>query len=169
MSDIDFNMIRTVRVSHKKFESIKSNAKYLVIEDEDTGSAVVFIPKDGRDDNDNTVRHISDKFKVSIQWRLNTDGDFALRDNSNGYDYGRNIDYEEYCDRVHFKDFNEARCFLEEMLCGFSCISTKYYLIKEFYDIVEPLIRVVNERQKGRWVKEMSGNYNGTFIEVTIW
>lgn len=169
MNIIDLNEIRTVRVSHKKFETIANKAKYLIIEDEDSGYTIVFVPKDSSDDKKKCVGHISNKFAVSIQWRLNTDGDFAITDSSNGYDYGRDIDYEEYCDLVHFKNFYDARRFLEEMLCGFSCISTKYYLIKEFYDMLEPLICFVDEKQKGKRREEMSGNYNGTFIEVTIW
>lgn len=42
MGKIDFSIIKTVRVPHQQFESIKNNAKCLIIEDRDNGSVLAF-------------------------------------------------------------------------------------------------------------------------------
>ena len=42
MNKIDFSIIKTVRVPHQQFESIKNNAKCLIIEDRDNGSVLAF-------------------------------------------------------------------------------------------------------------------------------
>lgn len=42
MDKIDFSMIKTVRVPHQQFESIKNKAKYLMIQDKDKGDVLTF-------------------------------------------------------------------------------------------------------------------------------
>lgn len=43
MSKIDFSIIKTVRVPHQQFESIKNKAKYLMIQDKDKGDVLTFV------------------------------------------------------------------------------------------------------------------------------
>ena len=46
MGKIDFSIIKTVRVPHQQFESIKNKAKYLIIQDKDNGDVISFIRVD---------------------------------------------------------------------------------------------------------------------------
>ena len=42
MGKVDFSIIKTMRVSHQQFESIKNKAKYLTIQDKDKGDVLTF-------------------------------------------------------------------------------------------------------------------------------
>lgn len=42
MGKIDFSIIKTVRVPHQQFESIKNKVKYLIIEDKNKGDVLMF-------------------------------------------------------------------------------------------------------------------------------
>ena len=44
MGKIDFSIIKTVRVPHQQFESIKNKAKHLMIQDKDNGDVLTFAP-----------------------------------------------------------------------------------------------------------------------------
>lgn len=55
MAKLDCSMIRNVRVPHQQFEAIKNKAKYLMVEDRDSGEIISFV----RENDDNTS--LSDK------------------------------------------------------------------------------------------------------------
>lgn len=46
MGKIDFSILKTVRVPHQQFESIKNKAKHLMIQDKDNGDVISFIRVD---------------------------------------------------------------------------------------------------------------------------
>ena len=48
MGKIDFSIIKTVRVPHQQFESIKNKAKYLMIEDKESGEVLSFVRNGGK-------------------------------------------------------------------------------------------------------------------------
>lgn len=120
-------------------------------------------------DNEPCVSSTNSKIKASIEWNFFTDGDYTFQKRNNGYDYGKIEDSYEYHGRAHFTDYIEAQEFLEEMLCNAAVSPAHYYLIKKFYNMFDSLIRFINYKQKGQCREEMSGNYDDTFIEVTIW
>lgn len=100
MSKIDFSIIRTVRVPHKQFESIKHKAKYLMIQDKDKGSVIGFVRVD---DDKNT-----NSFKVG---KLTT-GVFSGKNGSMGFKYGEEYKFFTYYDAgyLHLKTTNGLWC-----------------------------------------------------------
>lgn len=48
MVKLDFSMIRNVRVPHQQFEAIKNKAKYLIVEDKESGEVLSFVRNDGQ-------------------------------------------------------------------------------------------------------------------------
>lgn len=48
MVKLDFSMIRNVRVPHQQFEAIKNKAKYLIVEDKESGEVLLFVHNDGQ-------------------------------------------------------------------------------------------------------------------------
>ena len=55
MNKIDFSIIKTVRVPHQQFESIKNKAKYLIIQDKKNGDVLAFVREDD-DKNTESIR-----------------------------------------------------------------------------------------------------------------
>ena len=52
MNEIDFSIIRTVRVPHQQFVAIKNNAQYLIIEDKNKGDVLTFSRVDDNNDTE---------------------------------------------------------------------------------------------------------------------
>ena len=48
MVKLDFSIIRHVRVPHQQFEAIKNKAKYLIIEDKESGEVLSFVRNGGK-------------------------------------------------------------------------------------------------------------------------
>ena len=77
MGKIDFSIIKTVRVSHQQFESIKNKAKYLIIQDKDNGNIMTFIPEEF-DNKDSLENNIFDSFDDNIKKHLNIMAGYLL-------------------------------------------------------------------------------------------
>lgn len=60
------------------------------------------------------------------------------------------------------------RDLLEEMIASFRTYPGKYYLIKDVYDLLEGFHRVIWNNNEVRMEDGMSGNYDGTFISLSI-
>lgn len=52
MGKIDCSIIKTVRVPHEQFESIKNKAKYLIVEDRYNGEILSLVRDDNGKDED---------------------------------------------------------------------------------------------------------------------
>ncbi|WP_302660029.1 hypothetical protein [uncultured Clostridium sp.] len=121
--------------------------------------------------------------KIEILYNLYTDGDYSLNNPEYFGCTGRNVktEYDDFYDYVGSKSFenkNESTCrmyakeFLEEFLCeGIHVSSSHYWLLKDFYNIIEGLMDVISEDFEGdekEYIGELSGNQTGTQIVVTI-
>lgn len=91
MGKIDFSIIKTVRVPHQQFESIKNKAKYLMIQDKDNGDVLTFVPIE------KTVT--SNAFKAVTHVK----GIFVGKDSSMGFKQG--------------KEYQFTTCIRHNMLC----------------------------------------------------
>lgn len=100
MSRIDFSIIKTVRVPHQQFESIKNKAKYLIIQDKKNGDVLAFV----RDDGDKNT----EPFKVG---KLTT-GIFVGKNGSMGFKNGEEYKFFTYyyAGYLHLKTVNGLWC-----------------------------------------------------------
>jgi hypothetical protein len=128
---------------------------------------------------------------VRIEFRadFSTDGDFRFEEanlnelaqkleNSSLYDdaaiqYGYDHDCEDITFFLKAEGKNNAcryalRDLLEEMIASFRTYSGKYYLIKEVYDLLEGFHEVIWNNEDVDMEDYMSGNYDGTFVSLSI-
>lgn len=110
--------------------------------------------------------------KITITWKLYTDGDFSLR---NYKKYNGEFDgLERYFGMVEFEDEDKAKCmrtakiYLEKMLCDIKVLYSRYYAIREIYDMFSLMINFVEEKRTGKKTGNMDGDYYGTEITVVI-
>lgn len=120
--------------------------------------------------------------KVIINYKLYTDGDYTLRnpEKFGCIDKCITLNDFEYYDYVGLKEFqndekwrckNNAKDFLWKFLCeGLTISYTHYWLLKDFYNIIEYLTSVIDQFENG--VNEItqciSGNYLGTEIKIKM-
>lgn len=119
--------------------------------------------------------------KIKISYRFYTDGDFSLINPEQFGCTGRNVPMEvgfmetffDYIGSVTFENKEEWRCkcdaktFLESLLCdGLHISYTHYWLIEDFYKIIEQLLQFINANESGETFQTLSGNYDGTAIAV---
>lgn len=115
--------------------------------------------------------------KIRVRYGFYTDGDYSLRNYEEFGCTGREVEIEdEYFDYIGVMDFeNEevwrcklgARNFLQKLLCdGIHISYTHYYLMEDFYNIIESLLNFINQNDTGEFYKRLSGNYDGTYIRV---
>lgn len=111
--------------------------------------------------------------KITITWRLYTDGDFSLN-NYEKYNCIEYDGYEQYFGMKEFENKDELQCmvdgrtFLEQMLCDMHVSYTHYYILEYLYQMFEKLIKFVCKREEGIKTEYMSGNYEGTEIIVVV-
>lgn len=109
--------------------------------------------------------------KIRISYEFCTDGDYSLKEcNHFG---GKEINDEYYVGEKIFENEdnwkckNEAISFLEEIMCdGLHISYTHYWLLGEFYYIIESLIKFIDRHDKGDFYEEINGNYSDTFIKI---
>ena len=120
--------------------------------------------------------------KINISYALCTDGDYKLNNAENFGCTGRNVEvndfeYYNYVGSVEFVNEEKWRCkadaknFLYKFLCdGLHVSYTHYWLLRDFYNLIESLVEVIDNYETGMSVsrKHISGNYMGTGIEVAI-
>ncbi len=64
----------------------------------------------------------------------------------------------------------DAKNFLTQLLCdGIHISYTHYWLMEDFYNIIESLINFIDKNDSGEICKNLSGNYEGTRIDVYIY
>lgn len=117
--------------------------------------------------------------KIRISYTFYTDGDYSLRNTEKFGCTGTEMEIEDdYYNYVGSKEFEneeewrckyEARSFLEELLCdGIHVLSTHYWLLKDFYDIIEALMDFICNNNSGTKYETLGGNQDGTMIMVKI-
>lgn len=115
--------------------------------------------------------------KIWISYGFCTDGDYSLRNLDILGCTEKQVTIEDtvfdYIGVIYSENENESECklkartFLQKLLCDCIDISyTHYWLIKDFYIIIDSLIDFIDENNSGELYKEMDGNYNGTYIKV---
>lgn len=111
--------------------------------------------------------------KIHIQFQLCTDGDYSL---SNPELFGATLNhYEDYIGEKIYKMEDTIMCqisareFLEDFLCnGLHVSPSHYYLLKDFYEIIDESIKFITKGEDGCLTKELSGNYDGTYLTIII-
>lgn len=100
MKTIDCGIVKTIRVPHQQFESIKNKAKYLMIQDKDKGDVLTFALIG------ETVA--SDPFKVATHVK----GIFIGKDGSMGFKYGKEYEFYTYYHNkcIHLKTKDGLWC-----------------------------------------------------------
>ena len=115
--------------------------------------------------------------KIQIIYELCTDGDISLRKPEKFGCTGQNIEVEDeyfdYIGNMTFENSNDFLCkeeaqnFLEKLLCdGVRVSHSHYYLIKDFYEIIDYLINFINDNNEGLCCKELKGNWDKIQILV---
>lgn len=112
--------------------------------------------------------------KIEISYGFQTDGDYSLKTPKKFGCIGEN----EHFDFIGTKTFTnnetwrcklEAKTFLEQLLCdGIHISHTHYWLMEDFYDIIDSLIDYINQNDFGTSTRILSGNYSPTTIAVEI-
>lgn len=120
--------------------------------------------------------------QIDINYTLRTDGDYKL---NNEKDFGctgievisDDFTYYDYIGSIKFENENAELCkkdaqnFLWRFLCDGICVSyTHHWLLKDFYELVESLDEFIEQFESGIafFQKHISGNYEGTKIDVSI-
>lgn len=111
--------------------------------------------------------------KAVVTYVFNTDGDYSLKEPEK---FGC-ISADDYCymgrKEWEASDWHgsagEAKYFLQELLCdGLHVVSTHYWVLKWFCEMIERFDENIHYNDTGVWVERLSGNYEGTYIEVAI-
>lgn len=85
--------------------------------------------------------------------------------------------YERDWEDIHFcltADGKSDACryalrdLLEEMIASFRTYSSKYYLIKDVYDLLEGFLEAIWENNEIKREDSMGGNYDGTYVYLKI-
>lgn len=121
--------------------------------------------------------------RIEILYKLYTDGDYSLNNPEHFGCTDRNVktEYDDSYDYVGSKLFENkdeftcrmlAREFLEEFLCeGIRVSPGHYWLLKDFYNIIDFLINAISkdfEENEREYIRGLSGNQSGTEIIVMI-
>ena len=62
-----------------------------------------------------------------------------------------------------------SREFLEDFLCnGLHVSPSHYYLLKDFYEMIDESINFIIKGEDGSLTKELSGNYDGTYLTIIM-
>lgn len=120
--------------------------------------------------------------QVNVQVGLSTDGDYSLR---NHLDLEMPFDgFEGYYNSLLFTDDNpkqhkfedsgdmQFNCrwrainWLRKILCELHVSYTHYYLIEDLYNLFNEAIEAIGRVED--FHKEISGNYEGTYIQVNF-
>lgn len=122
--------------------------------------------------------------KIKVSYQFCTDGDYSLDNPEEFGCTGKDVkledysddEYDEYADFVGemiFEDCESWRCknhatsFLKKLLCnGIHVSYTHYYLLEDFYNMIDRSIHFISSSDKGEYCEFMSGNQDGTEIRV---
>lgn len=111
--------------------------------------------------------------KINIDFELYTDGDYALY---NPKAFEAELSFEVYEGHKVFEVAQKSTCqmyareYLENFLCdGIRVIPSHYELLGKFYDMInECIVFIYNYGEETTLRRELSGNYDGTYISVKI-
>ena len=120
--------------------------------------------------------------KIIVKIGIETDGDFRLEnhkeykmkyDDCGGYDgvfvFEEDTPLYPYEDHSYnkFDAWWRAQRLLEHMLCDIHVIHTHHYVLDYLYHMFDNAIRDLHDRLSSSY-HEISGNYDGTYIEYTV-
>lgn len=113
--------------------------------------------------------------KIDVSYVLQTDGDYSLQ---NPEEFGGTVtEFGKYAGHKVFVHKDPNRCkraakkFLSKFLCdGLPVLYTHHWLLNDFYELIDSLIDDLDEYESGDAVltETLSGNYDDTFITITI-
>ena len=122
--------------------------------------------------------------KIKVSYQFCTDGDYGLDNPEEFGCTGKDVkledysddEYDEYADFVGemiFEDCESWRCknhatsFLKKLLCnGIHVSYTHYYLLEDFYNMIDRSIDFIIRSDKGEYCESMGGNQDETEIRV---
>lgn len=118
--------------------------------------------------------------KIDIKVSLETDGDYSLNNNTDYHmEYDGSGGYYHYftftpdTPAYNFEDEHDiemspswrACTMLEKMLCNIHIHYTHYYILLDLYNMFEEAMTAIGKGLQ-QFETSISGNYEGTFIEV---
>lgn len=117
--------------------------------------------------------------KIRIDYTLYTDGDYSLRTPEQFGCTERDVAAEwesyDYVGEMLFEQEEIWHCkadainFLTKLLCdGISVSYTHYWLLRDFYSMIDELVDFIRQHGRGSVTRTLSGNYDGTRITVSI-
>ena len=122
--------------------------------------------------------------KIKVSYQFCTDGDYGLDNPEEFGCTGKEVKLEDYSDDEYdeYADFvgemifedcdswkckNNAKSFLQKLLCdGIHVSYTHYYLLEDFYNMIDRSIHFISRSDKGKYCESIGGNQDGTEIRV---
>lgn len=113
--------------------------------------------------------------KIKITYFFYTDGDYSFR---NLEKFGCEVMEDEtiYTGEIAFQDEkihsckSDAKTFLEQLFCDQLHISyLHFYLMDDFYNMIKELVHFIESNDIGEFITKLSGDYDGTYIQVKIY
>ena len=116
--------------------------------------------------------------KIKVSYQFCTDGDYTLR---NPEEFGcveRGVKVKgdrcaDFVGEMVFEDYDslvckaDAKSFLQKLLCdGIHVSYTHYYLLEDFYNMIDSFIDLIDCYDRGEYCQSMGGNQDGTEIRV---
>ena len=119
--------------------------------------------------------------KIVISIGLETEGDYSLRNSAN---YEMTFDGSAYFHRYEFADTSpkytwesdydakreptyRAATLLEQMLCDIHVVYTHHYILDDIFHMFDDALSALGRREN-YFESSVSGNYDGTYIEISI-
>lgn len=117
--------------------------------------------------------------KVTLKIGLETDGDYSLQNDTiyhmiwDGSGYFQNYVFDDSTQPQEWEDaytssrdpVYRALDLLEQMLCDIHVASSHYYIMEDLFHMFDDAIHAIYRREP-QFESSVSGNYEGTFIEV---
>ena len=117
--------------------------------------------------------------KITLKIGLETDGDYSLTDNDlylmpwDGSGYFHNFVFDNNTEPQPWEEpYTSSReptyrsiALLEKMLCDIHVASGHYYIMDDIFHMFDDAIHAIYRREP-QFESSVSGNYEGTFIEV---
>ena len=118
---------------------------------------------------------------VNVKVGLETDGDYSLNYNNlyhmtwDGTGYFQHYSFYDGLDRQVWEDVHTATrepeyralALLEQMLCDIKIAPGHYYIMDDIFHMFDDAMKAIGRREKS-FESSVSGNYEGTFIEVYV-
>ena len=102
-----------------------------------------------------------------VEGEFQTDSDFGIRLSNLDRKFRKAITfngYERYSIYFKTKNVQDVEDFLEQLIVSFSVVSTHYWLLRDLYNLISPLIEALWDENRTSIKTTLSSNYDWTEI-----